>query len=490
MHLNPFTNLSKGNRIYYLSILLIIFLFLISEYLLFKKGFYAISADESLHTLEAYKWYIGQTNLFSVWLPFQKILYPIAFYFHYDLFLTPRIISGFFGLLTLLSLIDLSFQLFLNRIISLLTGFFGAIFLPIYLFSVLPLEEINFFFFTIFSITFYLRWLKNNKNICLWISVISSCIGTTTRYESWLFAFALFIMFSTQIINQNRTQKNKILFISAIAFIFLIFPGYWIYLSYLYTGKITGFIMSVKNLYKPPTMLSEITNNVLFKFFSVNIRSLNIIGIIPIFYFYKTNKNVRHTTLIFGSTLLFFSAATFLLKAMPTHNHWRLAMVWSLFLVPYTSYCLYYLLMKGLNSNKYLAAFIVSFFLLLFLFNIQTIQHRKNSYFSWGDLTVGRVMERLFRDNNSKAYISSSKNWYYANVMIASQSPNRFITNLTDSSDSAKFKLVLNNELLLKFKKLNVRYLVLKPYIHLETDSTKSLPLMKFTFWNIYILYY
>ena len=167
MRLNFFSKLSKEDKIYYLSLPLIISLFIVSEYLLFKKGFYAISADESLHTLEAYKYFTGQSGLFSVWLPFQKVIYAAAFNFHYDLFLTPRVFSGLFGLFTMLSLIELSFQLFGNRIVSLMTGFFGAIFLPVYLFSVLPLEEIYFFFFTIFSVTFYLKWVSKIRIVAV-----------------------------------------------------------------------------------------------------------------------------------------------------------------------------------------------------------------------------------------------------------------------------------------------------------------------------------
>lgn len=490
MRLNFFSKLSKEDKIYYLSLPLIISLFIVSEYLLFKKGFYAISADESLHTLEAYKYFTGQSGLFSVWLPFQKVIYAAAFNFHYDLFLTPRVFSGLFGLFTMLSLIELSFQLFGNRIVSLMTGFFGAIFLPVYLFSVLPLEEIYFFFFTIFSVTFYLKWVSKDKNIYLWLSVLTSCIGTTTRYESWLFSAALFIMITFRIIGQNRPKKTKVYLVLVIAAILSIFPLYWIYLSHLHTGKITGFVSSVENLYKSPPLLTQIKNNVLFGFFKINLESLNIIGLVPLYFLFKKNPIVKHSAVIFASTLLVFAAATFILKAMPTHNHWRIAMVWSLFLLPFTSYALYFLLTKGLNSNIYLAVFIFSFFLLIFLFAIQDISYSTRSYITSGDVRVGRVMENILNNNNSKVYINSGKTWNYSTILITSQKPDRFVTGFRKYYNPRNSTLTLDDNLLSEFKKLNIDYLVLKPYIKIADGSKVPFTVIRFVFWNVYKLSY
>ncbi len=490
MRLNFFNKLSKEDKIFYLSLPLIIFLFIASEYLLFRKGFYAISADESLHTLEAYKFFTGQSGLFSVWLPFQKVVYAAAFKFHYDLFLTPRVISGLFGLFTLLSLIEMSFQLFGNRIVSLMTGFFGAIFLPIYLFSVLPLEEIYFFFFTIFSVTFYLKWLNNDRSIYLWLSVAASCIGTTTRYESWLFSAALFVMITFRIIAQNKPKKTKVLFVLVMGLILSIFPLYWIYLSQIHTGKITGFVTSVANLYKSPPLLTQIKNNVMFGFFKINLESLNIIGVIPLFFLIKKNINVKYSALIFGSTLLFFSAATFIIKAMPTHNHWRLAMVWSLFLLPFTCYLLYFLLTRGLSSYKYLAGFIFSFFLLIFLFTIQDIRYGTRSYITTGDITVGRVMENILNKNNSKVYINSGRTWNYSTILIISQKPDRFVTGSRENFNPGNSTLTLDDNSLSQFKKLNIDYLVLKPYIKIAGEGKVPFTVIRFAFWNVYKLSY
>lgn len=485
----PFFNkLTKEDRTFYLGIVLIISFYIISEYLLFLKGFYAISADESLHTLEAYKLYTGSGTIFSDWLPFQKIIYSIAFAFKRDLFTVPRVISGIFGLLTLISLMDFSFQLFKEKSVVLLTGFFGVIFLPIYLFSVLPMLEIYFFFFTFCSITFYLRWLNKNKNIYLWLTVASVCLNSTTRYESWLFVFLLFLMISIRIIKQDGTQRNKIFLIASIAFIFSIFPTCWFYLSYITTGKVTGFISSVESMYQVQSLFSEIKHNVLYNFFVVNLFSLNLLGVIPLCLYLKKNKSIKHSAILFSATLLFFSAASFLTKAMPTHNFWRLSMVWSLFLVPFTSFCVYFLLIKGTKSNKLLSGFILLFFMLVFSFTIQSDIYTRRSYITGGDLRVALVMNKLLNTNYAKAYISSNKNWYFTNIMVASQEPDKFLLNAGTNYNSDNLTLNLDDKLLADFKKSKVEYLVLKPYIRVHYEKKMPLTKITFTFWDVYKL--
>lgn len=153
----------KENISFYLSISAIVALFFFVECNLLSKEFFALSADESGHTLEAYDWYKHDGQLFSIWLPFHKVVNGIALKIHYDLLVTPRIMSGLFGLLTLLSLIVLSHQLFENKIVAILTGFLATLFLPIAVFSVLPLIEIYFFFFIILSIACFLLWRRKEK---------------------------------------------------------------------------------------------------------------------------------------------------------------------------------------------------------------------------------------------------------------------------------------------------------------------------------------
>jgi len=239
----------KENIPYYLSIAAIVILFFIVEYNLLSKGFYALSADESGHTLEAYDWYKHGGQLFSIWLPFHKVINGIALNVHHNLLITPRIMSGIFGLLTLLSLIFLTHNLFENKIVAILTGFLAAIFLPITVFSILPLIEIYFFFFIISSIGCFLLWLRNKKNIFLWLTIVFLSLGTTTRYEAWIFAIFLFVIIAFQIFKSNKTTSQKAILILTITVIISAFPLYWIYMSTVANQEVGGFVSSVTSRY-------------------------------------------------------------------------------------------------------------------------------------------------------------------------------------------------------------------------------------------------
>ena len=304
--MNITTNI-KEDLPFYLSIAAIVLLFFIVEYDLLSKGFFALSADESGHTLEAYDWFKNDGQLFSIWLPFHKIINGLALKIHYDLLVMPRIMSGLFGLLTLLSTIFLSYQLFENKITSILTGFLAAIFLPIAVLSILPLIEIYFFFFIITSLGFFILWLKSEKNIFLWLTIGFSVIGTTTRYEAWLFAFVIYVLIAFQLFKSTRSRSHKIFLSAVIGFIIAAFPLFWAYLSSSTNQNASGFVSSVTGRYNEGKVFAEIKNNVLYQFLIINITSLNIIGIASLIYLTKINPNIKKYSIIMIGTLISFS---------------------------------------------------------------------------------------------------------------------------------------------------------------------------------------
>jgi len=88
----------------------------------------------------------------------------------------------------------------------------------------------------------------------------------------------------------------------------------------------------------------------------------------------------------------------------------------------------------------------------------------------------------------AKVYINSNKSWYYTNILVASQDPDRFLLNADGNYNSSNLTLYLDDKLLADFKKLNVEYLVLKPYIRLRYEKKTPLTKITFAFWNVYKL--
>lgn len=463
----------KDNIYYLLGILIVSILLIISQVILFSKGFYSLSADDAGHTLEAFKWYAGDHSIFSIWLPFQKLLYGIIFSIYYDLFWVPRIISAFFGLLTLLSLIFMTYELFRNKIISILAGLLGAIFPSLVIFSILPMPEIYFFFFIISSIAFYLYWKRTKNSLSLFSSVIFLSICTTIRYEAWIFAFFIFLLIIIEIYAADEILSVKYIKMIGIFLLIFAFPIYWIYLSYHTTGEATSFLHSVSERYSKGGELTEIKNNVLFTFFSMNIASLNIIGILTLLFYYKKKPGVKEYTHIFLLTILSIGLITFITKAMPTHHFWRLASIWSIMLIPFTAKWLYLFLSDEKLYLKY--NFILFIILIILSFNSQTSSYTKSSALTKEDIGIGNYINNFlkFNNENSKIYIERN-GWEFTSILITSQEPDRFLTN----EDISKHPL--------KYKNLDIEYLILKSKSEDKALTKNYKEVKKFRNWIIY----
>jgi len=484
------TNTLKENVTFYLSIAAIVALFIVVENSLLSKEFFALSADESGHTLEAYDWYKHDSQLFSIWLPFHKIINGIALHIHYDLLVTPRVTSAFFGLLTLLSLVLLTYQLFENKIVALLTGFLAAIFLPIAVFSILPLIEIYFFFFIVSSIACYFSWLRNDKSIYLWLTAILISLGTTTRYEAWIFALFLLILMAYQVFKSNRTTIQISILSLSIAIIISVFPLYWIYLSAIANENVHGFISSVSQRYHEGTIFSEIKNNVLYLFLIINITSLNIIGLASLLYLTKTNLNVKKYSIILSGTLITFSILSFAIKAMPSHNYWRVAMLWSLLVLPFTAYWLNHLLesSKKFVLNKYM--FIISFLLIIYFFYSQLMKYTAISYLTREDIIVGRYLNKITEYDSSKIFVmkDGSDKWKYSNLLITSQKPDQFVTETENFNYVSSDTISISHKLISELLDYKVKFVVI-PARTTVKDKAKYLSEMEaFEKWKVFKL--
>lgn len=468
----------KENLIFFFGIFIVIISLLISQFSLYSQGFYSISADEAGHTLQAFAWYKGQASFFSIWLPFQKIFYGMFFHIYYDLIWVPRVLSSFFGILTLLSLIFLTYELFQNRTVSLLVGFLASIFYCLVIFSVLPMTEIYFFFFVITSIAFLLHWKRTHHSISLLLTIIFMIIGTTIRYEAWIFSFISFVIIIADIYSTNGKLLSKIFKAVGLFILIFSFPLFWIYLSYHSTGESTKFFSLVVEIYRPAGILVEVKNNLLYQFLVINLLSLNILGIITLIFFCNKKIEIKVYTLIFFSTLLGVTIVIFITKAMPGHNYWRIASIWSIMLLPFTAQWLYLLLS---DENKYLRYnFIIFVLILIYFFNRQTLDYSKESYMNGEDIKIGRFInsELKFKDPTSKIFIEQN-GWKYTSLLVTSQIPDRFII---------KEGYYNQNELIRNYRKYNIEYLILKHETQLFINPKVLKEVKKYDGWIIYKL--
>lgn len=478
----------KQNIPFIIALVVITLLFLIVEYSLISKDFFALSADESGHTLEAFEWLNGDGQVYSIWLPFFKIINAAALKIHYDIFVTPRVLSSIFGLFTCFALMFLSYQLFENKITAIFTGFFAAIFLPIAVFSVLPLTEIYFFFFIVSSLGFLFLWFRKEKNIFLWITVICIILSTTVRYEAWIFAFFIYSIMVYHIYSSEKTYSHKLTTAVLIALIMSLFPLYWLHLSSVSNSSPQGFITSVTSRYHEGGTIAEIKNNAFYLFLILNITSLNIIGLAPLFFLSRLNITAKKYSIILFGTLITFSTLSFFMKAMPTHNYWRIAMIWCLLLLPFTAFWLSQLLedWKSNPLNKYV--FFIFFILLIYFFNQQINKFSAQSYFTKDDVAAGEYLsEKLVKLSNKIYFIPDKRDkWRFANILVASQNPEKIVMDFKELHYLNSDSVMIDSEFLTHLKKNQISYVIIPSQL-VPVDSSNSICLNKeFESWKIF----
>lgn len=475
---------NKEKTLYVISFALIIILFCAFIIYLINKGFFALSADEAGHTLEAYYWFKGESKFYSIWLPFQKILYVISFSFWNDLIWTPRVLSSLFGLLTLISLMFLSHQLFLNKIITILTGFLGSFSWTVIIFSVLPMTEIYFFFFIVSSLAFLVKWQRDNSNFSLLFVLIFSVIASTVRFESWIFLLAELLLIVIEISKSDMKVKHKLFKIFIISIVLSFFPLYWVYLSYKSTGDILGFINLVAERYRPADIFVRIKSNILFNFISINLFTLNLTGLIT-FFVLRKNPIVLRFSFILGSTIIISSILTYLSNAMPTHNTWRLAGVWTILLIPFTACIIYHLYM--LPKDVYKITSVSLTIALVILSFIKIKQLTDTSFLRKEDISIGEyIAESLLKGDNSSKIFIQQNSWEYSNLLITSGLPERFITDREVFSEIKAYTiphLKTDDERLTKY---NIRYIILKPLNEDYFDMDSLNIIREFNSWIIY----
>lgn len=469
--------------IVYIGLVLDIILLVIFQQLLYSKAFYALSADESGHTLEAYHFFNNSSPIFSIWLPFQKILYSLLFFIHQDLFWLPRITSNVFGVLTVFALVYMSYQLFENQLSLVLTGFLASIFWAVVVFSVLPLTEIYFLFSAILSIAFFINWYRNKNNILLFLSILFTIISTTIRFEAWVIAFVLLLEVIIKISNANSYHFIKVTKVLIVSVSMFIFPIIWIILSYVNTESFWGFINLVSDRHYSTSNFSEFQINPIYSFFLININSINIIGLISLISLRNSNPAIKPYLRILFLSLLIIGMTTFLTGAIATHNHFRLVVFWSTLLLPFTAHWISRFLNK--TDQISLVSFIVFIFMIIYFFSNQTVDYSKTSYISREDVEIGTFLrDKIFKNSkDSRIFINKNK-WKYTNILVLSEKPEKFINDdeVIFTQDAAENKKIL--------KENNVEYLVIDRTTEQQQNILGATTLIRANKkWAIYKLY-
>ncbi len=427
--------------------------------IVFYSGLFSISADESGRTIQAYQWISGTYKGIPTWLPFYTITIGYALKFFPDLFVTPRIIISFFGLLAFISLVWSAHELFKDRYVTLLTALITLFFPTRVVLSSVPLSESMFYFFVFTGIALFTRWLNTKNTKYILFAAVSFAFSSSVRYEGWVLSgvFVLVLILLKRL-RSERIKNDLILFTLLICFAF---PMYWLIYQSDMTGNPLNFFFDVNKHYEKSqgiTLFSIIKNNYLTRFLHHNIIYLCFPGLITLGYLFLRDSKIRKWVslpLLAFIPLVFISLTG---RGVPTHNIWRIPELWNILLLPFTAYFISNINSFNIKYFKNLKRPVVLILLLVILlyYTLQIFRYKDEANFTKSELRVGQYAEEyLIKKNDNNKILIEVPDWSFLHIAVASNNPGAFIKSteggvtkirrnqtITDSSSTGRNNLI------------------------------------------------
>ncbi len=157
---------------------------------------------------------------------------------------------------------------------------------------------------------FYMRWIRSARPSALLAASACAALGTTIRYESWIFVFVFLLLLVIRF-GIAKNDFHAMVARSACLLLTCAFPVYWIIDSYRDYHVFLVFVSSHSQRYShvaPKTFLKLIWRNPATQFIVQNGVSLNLIGMLPVIGFFKKDKQLRRFILLPAIAMIVFAA--------------------------------------------------------------------------------------------------------------------------------------------------------------------------------------
>jgi hypothetical protein len=380
------------------------------------RGFLSISWDEAGRTLDAYTWAEHGRGSGS-WLPFYRVIVGLTLRIFPDLIVTPRVISGLFGLAAIPAMGWVAHELFEDRRSTLLTLAIGALFSQRVALSVAPVSAIMFIVFVLCGLALFAHWLRTGRSSALYACAGSVAIAGTERFEAWLFgaAILLAVWFHPQ-----RPNFKRLLPFVVILFIFPV--GMLAYYVLRFFNPFAAVVRDARQFSLPQILLK----NPLSDFVIGNSLCLNLAGlavIIPLIR--RGDPRYRYFAAAAFVPLAVISVGLLLASSAQTGPSWRMVAIWSMLLLPFTAHFLIGLA-QWRPSGRGLTAVAVAILCTAFLYDAFRIERESSWAFPESDRAAGAYIKR-FLETSPDTRIQIESHYTYLNVLLASQHPNAFI---------------------------------------------------------------
>jgi len=419
-----------SRRTFFTGILFFFFVSIAIHVFLLFDGFYGISADESGRIHDTIQWLSTGKSMSDVWLPGYRIVLGFALKVYYNLFVTPRILSFIFSILTFFGTVWFAHELFKDRRTTLITAALISVFPQKVILGVVPLTEILFISLIVFACVFTVSWISKESFSSLIFASIFFAAASTFRYEGWIFSAIFFLLIVLFYYKNFSASRWGIIVLLIVGCIIASFPVYWMIDNMHNYHNPFYFTRSEKSLQSSDrqSFLSFIKNNPLCRFVFHNAITFNIIGLFTFFPYFVRSKESMIKSLLSISLLLFSVIPSS--STIPSHNPWRAATVWSIALIPWTALWLSHFIGHLHTETWWKKYSLPSIFMLSFF--CQTAILTRTPIFSKEELNVAQTLQKMFETKtiheNENVLIETSQ-WNYIHIVYASQFPQRFVLN-------------------------------------------------------------
>ncbi|MGF1454847.1 MAG: hypothetical protein ACFB6R_05645 [Alphaproteobacteria bacterium] len=411
---------------------LLVLLAALAQTMVLALGLVSVSADESARALMAHA-VTPETALEPfIWPPFYKIAVGAGLYLYDDLFLTPRVIAFFMGLVTLGAILYLAHRLFEDRVTTVIAGALGVFLSHRVIFGAAPQSEMFFNVFVLMAFAFFAGWLVRRRPRDTLLASALFALACLVRFEAWFMAalYGLFLAYAWAFerrLSFGLLALNGMIVSSAPL---LVLGQAW--LSY---GSLEPlFITGVQAKMFGASMSDLLFNSHAFNTARDVLSSPLILALVPLTLLAVEDPAKRRWILCLIGSLVVITLATFATRSVAYAAPWRLSGVWTMAVVPFAAVALISLVRSfvprffGPFGRSGALAGLCAAAMLAFALDTLEIVRSFNGQFSPEERQTGAFIRQALdgRDGN---VLLAADSFDFLDVIVASNRPDRFVIN-------------------------------------------------------------
>lgn len=416
------------------------------------------------------------------WVPFYRVTVGLALRAFPDLFLTPRAVTVFFGLIAIPAGAWLAHELFQSRKVTLITLILNSFFSQRIALSLAPLSSIMFTSLMLITLAAFARWLRSGERRAFWICAFMAALASTVRYEGWLVNACMFLVCAG--IYLSGRGKLKLSELALFGFVLFAFPAFWTIHLFPADNPVKDVVADSRQF----TPRQVIEKNPLLEFLVTNGLTLNLIGLVTMFQIVRRGRPNQKLFIVAAFTGLICVALIMLcIYSAQTGPSWRDISLWSMLLIPFTACLLAGEAWAFGRAQKVVTLGALVVVLCAFLDDTARIERDSTWAFPPYDRRAGQYLDRLISHAPATKVLIESSLFFFVNVEVASQHPDSFVFNSIPEQQSRPV-LPIGASVRRVADAQGVKLLIFQTpqYTDFLDHSPDVIPLRKFGPWSLY----